>query len=142
MRFVLPLIFAALTLGVLPSCKRIEAKLRRLAEQSGVTPKPPPPPKPEEPALTAEEQAIEKKLQETALQEAAAPGPEAPRPASGLLPMRWLPSSARAPRSSSPFRQDSSPLYSRCLRGSSYTLARPTSYPRATTDIRVSLLPS
>ncbi|WP_395742562.1 polysaccharide deacetylase family protein [Prosthecobacter sp.] len=78
MRFVLPLIFAALALGVLPSCKRIEAKLRRLAEQSGVTPKPPPPPKPEEPALTAEEQAIEKKLQETALQEAAAPGPEMP----------------------------------------------------------------
>jgi peptidoglycan/xylan/chitin deacetylase (PgdA/CDA1 family) len=80
MRFVLPLLLAVLALGALPSCKRIEAKLRRLAEQSGVTPKPPPPPpKPEEPALTPEEQAIEKKLQETALVDAAAPEiPEAP----------------------------------------------------------------
>ncbi len=78
MRFVFPLIFAVLALGVLPSCKRIEAKLRRLAEQSGVTPKPPPPPKPEEPVLTPEEQAIEKKLHETALLEAAAPAPEVP----------------------------------------------------------------
>jgi peptidoglycan/xylan/chitin deacetylase (PgdA/CDA1 family) len=80
MRFVFPLLFVVLALGTLPSCKRIEAKLRRLAEQSGVTPKPPPPPapKPEEPVLTAEEQAIEKKLQETALLEAAAPVPEVP----------------------------------------------------------------
>jgi peptidoglycan/xylan/chitin deacetylase (PgdA/CDA1 family) len=73
MRFAFPFIFIVLILGTLPSCKRIEAKLRRLAEQSGVTPKPPPQPKPEEPALTAEELAIEKKLQETALLEAAAP---------------------------------------------------------------------
>jgi len=78
MRFVFPLIFVVFALGTLASCKRIEAKLRRLAEQSGVTPKPPPPPKPEEPALTAEELAIEKKLQETALLEAAAPVPEVP----------------------------------------------------------------
>ncbi len=78
MRFVFPFILVVLALGALPSCKRIEAKLRRLAEQSGVTPKPPPPPKPEEPVLTAEEQAIEKKLQETALLEAAAPVPEVP----------------------------------------------------------------
>jgi len=80
MRFVSPLLFVVLALGTLPSCKRIEAKLRRLAEQSGVTPKPlpPPAPKPEEPVLTAEEQAIEKKLQETALLEAAAPVPEVP----------------------------------------------------------------
>ncbi len=78
MRFVFPLILVVLALGTLPSCKRIEAKLRRLAEQSGVTPKPPPPPKPEEPALTPEELAIEKKLQETALLEAAAPAPEVP----------------------------------------------------------------
>ena len=77
MRFALLLIFAVLALGTLPSCKRIEAKLRRLAEQSGVTPKPPPP-KPVEPELTPEEQAIEKKLQETALLEAAAPAPEVP----------------------------------------------------------------
>ena len=77
MRFVLPLILAVLALGALPSCKRIEAKLRRLAEQSGVTPKPAPP-KPAEPELTPEEQAIEKKLQETAMLEAAAPAPEVP----------------------------------------------------------------
>ncbi len=78
MRFVFPFILVVLALGTLSSCKRIEAKLRRLAEQSGVTPKPPPPPKPEEPVLTAEEQAIEKKLQETALLAAAAPAPEVP----------------------------------------------------------------
>jgi peptidoglycan/xylan/chitin deacetylase (PgdA/CDA1 family) len=77
MRFAFSFILVVLALGALPSCKRIEAKLRRLAEQSGVTPKPPPP-KPEEPVLTAEEQAIEKKLQETALLEAAAPAPEIP----------------------------------------------------------------
>jgi len=77
MRFVFPFLLVAFALGTLPSCKRIEAKLRRLAEQSGVTPKPPPP-KPEEPVLTAEEQAIEKKLQETALLAAAAPVPEVP----------------------------------------------------------------
>jgi peptidoglycan/xylan/chitin deacetylase (PgdA/CDA1 family) len=78
MRFVLPFFLVVLALGALPSCKRIEAKLRRLAEQSGVTPKPPPAPKPEEPVLTAEEQAIEKKLQETALLESAVPAPEVP----------------------------------------------------------------
>lgn len=77
MRFVFPLLLALLALGALPSCKRIEAKLRRLAEQSGVTPKPPPA-KPAEPELTAEEQAIEKKLQDTALLEAARPAPEVP----------------------------------------------------------------
>lgn len=77
MRFAFPFILVVLVLGTLPSCKRIEAKLRRLAEQSGVTPKPPPP-QPEEPALTPEEQAIEKKLQETALLAAAAPEPEMP----------------------------------------------------------------
>lgn len=77
MRFAFLPLVAILALSALPSCKRIEAKLRRLAEQSGVTPKPPPP-KPAEPELTAEEQAIEKKLQESALLEAAAPTPEVP----------------------------------------------------------------
>ncbi|MEZ5388016.1 MAG: polysaccharide deacetylase family protein [Prosthecobacter sp.] len=48
----------------LSGCKRLEDKMRRLAEQSGVTPKPPPPP---EPVLTEEEQAIEKKLLESAM---------------------------------------------------------------------------
>ena len=79
MRFAFSLILVVLAFAALPSCKRIEAKLRRLAEQSGVTPKPPPQaPKVEEPVLTPEEQAIEKKLQETALLEAAAPAPEIP----------------------------------------------------------------
>lgn len=77
MRFAFSFILVALAFSALPSCKRIEAKLRRLAEQSGVTPKPSPT-KPEEPVLTAEEQAIEKKLQETALLAAAAPVPEIP----------------------------------------------------------------
>ncbi len=80
MRTVTLILLATLALGALPACKRIESKLRRLAEQSGVTPKPPPsPPKPAEPVLTAEELAIEKKLQETALLEAATPEPEVPK---------------------------------------------------------------
>jgi peptidoglycan/xylan/chitin deacetylase (PgdA/CDA1 family) len=81
MRSVLPLLLALLALGALPSCKRIEDKLRRLAEQSGVTPKPAPPPQPAapaEPALTPEEEAIEKKLRESAMLNAAAPEPEIP----------------------------------------------------------------
>jgi len=80
MRTVTLILLATLALGTLPACKRIEDKLRRLAEQSGVTPKPPPPPKPAEPELTAEEQAIEKKLQESALLDAGAEPatPEAP----------------------------------------------------------------
>lgn len=78
MRPVTAILLATLMLASVSSCKRIEAKLRRLAEQSGVTPKPPPPPKPAEPALTAEEQAIEKKLQESAMTDAAAPEPAVP----------------------------------------------------------------
>lgn len=71
------LLLTLLALGALPSCKRIEDKLRRLAEQSGVAPKPPPP-KPAEPVLTEEEKAIEKKLQESALLTTAVPEPEIP----------------------------------------------------------------
>ncbi len=79
MRFDFLLLLAVLALSALPSCKRIEDKLRRLAEQSGVTPKPAPVPvKPAEPELTPEEQAIEKKLQETALLDAAAAALEVP----------------------------------------------------------------
>ncbi len=79
MRFASLILLVLLALGTLPSCKRIEDKLRRLAEQSGVTPKPPPPPKPAEPVLTPEEQAIEKKLQESALLATAAPEPDVPK---------------------------------------------------------------
>jgi peptidoglycan/xylan/chitin deacetylase (PgdA/CDA1 family) len=78
MRPLCLLFITLLVLGVLPSCKRIEDKLRRLAEQSGVAPKPPAPPKPPEPMLTEEEKAIEKKLQESALAATAAPEPEIP----------------------------------------------------------------
>ena len=55
MRHLTLIFLVVLALGALPSCKRIEDKLRRLAEQSGVTPKPPPP---AEPVLTPEEQAL------------------------------------------------------------------------------------
>lgn len=76
MRHLTLIFLVVLALGALPGCKRIEDKLRRLAEQSGVTPKPPPP---AEPALTPEEQAIEKKLQESALLAAGVPEPEVPK---------------------------------------------------------------
>lgn len=78
MRQITFILLAVLALGTLPSCKRIQDKLRRLAEQSGVTPKPAPPPKPAEPVLTAEELAIEKQLQESAQLAAASPEPAAP----------------------------------------------------------------
>lgn len=71
-------LLSLLILGSLASCKRVEEKLRRLAEQSGVAPKPEAPPKPAEPVLTPEEQAIEKKLEESTLLTAVAPEPEAP----------------------------------------------------------------
>ncbi len=75
----LPLILLTmLALGALPSCKRMEDKLRRLADQSGVTPKTEPD-KPAEPTLTEEEQAMEKKLQESAMLQATTPNePEVP----------------------------------------------------------------
>lgn len=62
------ILLLALTAATLSGCKRIEDKMRRLAEQSGVTPPPPPPP---EPPLTEEEQAIEKKLLESAMADSA-----------------------------------------------------------------------
>jgi peptidoglycan/xylan/chitin deacetylase (PgdA/CDA1 family) len=79
MRHLTLIFLVVLALGALPGCKRIEDKLRRLAEQSGVTPKPPPPSKPAEPVLTPEEQAIEKKLQESALLAASVPEPDVPK---------------------------------------------------------------
>ncbi|MFO1485903.1 MAG: polysaccharide deacetylase family protein [Verrucomicrobiaceae bacterium] len=78
MRAISVILLLTLASGSLSSCKRLEDKLRRLAEQSGAVPKPPPPPKPAEPVLTPEEQAIEKKLQESAMAADAAPEPEIP----------------------------------------------------------------
>lgn len=73
------ILLSTLALGPLPSCKRIEEKLRRLAEQSGVAPKSEPA-KPAEPALTAEEQAMEAKLHESTLLQSAVPNePEPPK---------------------------------------------------------------
>ena len=67
----------ALTLTGLPACKRIQDKLERLAEKSGAIP-PKPPEKPAEPALTPEQELIEKKLQDPGLLVAAIPEPEVP----------------------------------------------------------------
>jgi peptidoglycan/xylan/chitin deacetylase (PgdA/CDA1 family) len=74
-RLLLPCLLALL---VLPSCKRIEDKLQRLAEKSGAAPA-----KSEkaEPALTPEQQAIEQKLAESAMQAAAVPEPVITAPA-------------------------------------------------------------
>jgi peptidoglycan/xylan/chitin deacetylase (PgdA/CDA1 family) len=72
------LLHCLLALLLLPSCKRIEDKLQRLAEKSGTAPA-----KAEkaEPALTPEQQAIEKKLAESAMQAAAVPEPVITAPA-------------------------------------------------------------
>ena len=70
-------IFALLSLAALPSCKRIQDKLERLAEKSGALP-PKPAPKPAEPQLTPEQELIEKKLKDSAMLEAAAPEPVIP----------------------------------------------------------------
>jgi peptidoglycan/xylan/chitin deacetylase (PgdA/CDA1 family) len=74
-RLLLPCLLALL---VMPSCKRIEDKLQRLAEKSGAAPA-----KAEkaEPVLTPEQQAIEKKLAESAMQAAAVPEPVITAPA-------------------------------------------------------------
>ncbi len=57
----------------LPACKRIESKLDRLARAAGITQEPPPAPKPKEAAhvLTPEQEAMEKRLQDSAVFEAA-----------------------------------------------------------------------
>ncbi|HCN30011.1 MAG TPA: hypothetical protein DIT64_14995 [Verrucomicrobiales bacterium] len=60
-----------------PSCKRVEAKLDRLARAAGLIEEPPPP-KPAEPVLTPEELALEQRLQDgaafaTATQDDAVP---------------------------------------------------------------------
>lgn len=70
-------LFALMSLAALPSCKRIQDKLERLAEKSGALP-PKPAPKPAEPQLTPEQELIEKKLKDSAMLEAAAPEPVIP----------------------------------------------------------------
>lgn len=75
-RLTLP-ILALLSLPALPSCKRIQDKLERLAEKSGALPTKPAPP-PAEPQLTPEQELIEKKLKDSAMLEAAAPEPVIP----------------------------------------------------------------
>lgn len=75
-RLTLPFLML-ISFAALPSCKRIQDKLERLAEKSGALP-PKPAPKPAEPQLTPEQELIEKKLKDSAMLEAAAPEPEIP----------------------------------------------------------------
>ena len=58
MRLPLICLLSAL-LPLATSCKRIEAKLDRLARAAGITAEPPPPAKPAEPVLTPEQQGEE-----------------------------------------------------------------------------------
>ena len=76
LRITLP-IFALLSLAILPSCKRLQDKLERLAEKSGV-PSSKSAIEPAEPPLTPEQELIEKKLKDSAIPEAAAPEPVIP----------------------------------------------------------------
>ena len=70
------LLLLAITLTAVPACKRIQEKLERLAEKSGAVPTPPEPPA--EPALTPEQELIEKKLQDPSMLQAAIPEPDLP----------------------------------------------------------------
>jgi peptidoglycan/xylan/chitin deacetylase (PgdA/CDA1 family) len=54
------------------SCQRIQNKLERLARAAGMS-EPTPPPPPPEPALTPEQEAMEKRLSDTAIFDATAP---------------------------------------------------------------------
>lgn len=70
----------ALAAGFLPACKRVEAKLDRLARAAGLTEDPPPVVEAkEEPALTPEQQAIEARAQNNAIFEAARPEEQVPK---------------------------------------------------------------
>lgn len=64
-----------LLLTLVPSCKRLEAKLERLARTAGITSEPVPAvkPKPAENALTPEQQAMETRVLNSAIFEAAKP---------------------------------------------------------------------
>jgi peptidoglycan/xylan/chitin deacetylase (PgdA/CDA1 family) len=65
----------------LTSCKRIEAKLERLARAAGITNEPTPEAKPKttESELTPEQKAMEARVLNSAIFEAAAPAPEVPK---------------------------------------------------------------
>jgi len=63
------------------SCKRIEAKLDRMAQTAGITQKPQPKPKAAEPVLTPEQQAIEARLHASAVFEVARPEDAMPKTA-------------------------------------------------------------
>lgn len=69
----LTLSLSLLLLAGLPACKRIESKLDRLARAAGITQEPPPEAKKAnvEPVLTPEQEAMEKRLQDNAVFEAA-----------------------------------------------------------------------
>lgn len=78
LRITFTLLFTALAVLSLGSCKRIQDKLERLAEKSGaVTPKKTAPKK-AEPVLTPEQIAIQKKLQDPVMMQGAAPEPVIP----------------------------------------------------------------
>lgn len=69
------LTFTALLALAVTSCKRIESKLDRLAQAAGITKEPEPAAKAKstEPVLTPEQEAMEKRLQESAVFDAAKP---------------------------------------------------------------------
>lgn len=77
MRSSLFLLLALLALG-LPACKRIEAKLDRLARAAGLKQEPPPAAK-AEPRLTPEQEAMEKRVQDSAVFAAAKPEDVVPK---------------------------------------------------------------
>ncbi|MBL9132165.1 MAG: polysaccharide deacetylase family protein [Verrucomicrobiaceae bacterium] len=76
MKRLLTALLLLAALSAAPACKRIQDKLERLAEKSGAAPKAPE--KPAEPALTPEQELIEKKLQDPSMLQAVVPEPEVP----------------------------------------------------------------
>ncbi len=85
MRVFLLLALAAAVCLAPTACKRVEAKLDRLARAAGITTEPPPAVEskatPAEPALTPEQQALEARLQNNAIFEAAKPDEAVPKAA-------------------------------------------------------------
>jgi peptidoglycan/xylan/chitin deacetylase (PgdA/CDA1 family) len=79
MRLLLTCLLAAL-LSLTSSCKRIEAKLERLARTAGITSEPPPATKPKAvETLTPEQQAMEARVLNSAIFEAAKPEEVVPK---------------------------------------------------------------
>lgn len=73
MRFVFSGLLCAAFLFTGTGCKRIQQKMDRLAHAAGIAKEEPAPPKPAEPVLTPEQLAMEKRVQDAALLEAAQP---------------------------------------------------------------------